>query len=280
MNVSPATWNALSRLLDEAFDLEPDARGPWLEQLAVLRPDVAPALCQLLAAHATGETTDVLSRLPALSHTVGGAPQHPGLAKGDRVGPYVLLRVIGGGGMADVWLARRDDGAFDREVALKLPLVSSLRRDLAIRFARERDILARLEHPNIARLYDAGVSADGLPYLAMEYVDGLPLTTWCDERRLGLAERLQLFAQVLAAVQFAHANLIIHRDLKPSNILVTGDGHVSLLDFGIAKLLAAEDRAPQTELSRWAGRALTPDYASPEQIKGEPLTIASDVYSL
>jgi serine/threonine-protein kinase len=280
MDVSPATWNALSRFLDEAFDLKPDAREPWLERLAVLRPDLAPALCKLLAAHATGETTDVLSRLPALSRTVGEAAQHPGLARGDRVGPYVLLQVIGGGGMADVWLARRDDGAFNREVALKLPLVSSLRRDLAIRFARERDILARLEHPNIARLYDAGVSAEGLPYLAMEYVDGRPLTAWCDERQLGVAERLHLFAQVLAAVQFAHANLIIHRDLKPSNILVTSDGTVSLLDFGIAKLLAAEDRAPLTELSQWGGRALTPNYASPEQIQGEPLTIASDVYSL
>jgi serine/threonine-protein kinase len=224
MGVSPALWNTLSRYLDEAFDLEPDALKPWLERLAVLQPDLAPTLCKLIAAQGTGETTDVLSGLPALSHTVGVAAQHPDLAKGDRVGPYVLLQVIGGGGMADVWLARRDDGAFDREVALKLPLISSFRRDLAIRFARERDILARLEHPNIARLYDAGVSADGLPYLAMEYVEGRPLTTWCDERQLGVAERLHLFAQVLAAVQFAHANLIIHRDLKPSNIRVTSDG--------------------------------------------------------
>ncbi len=281
MNLSPETWHSLSSLLDQALDLAPDGRAAWLEGVARTQPTLVPTLARLLEAHASGERTDVLGSSPAAPFAASMPGEENGLEAGDRVGPYRLLRPIGSGGMADVWLAERDDGAFAREVALKLPLVSRLRRDLAVRFARERDILARLEHPHIARFYDAGVSADGLPYLAMEYVDGRPITIWCDEHRVDLAGRIQLFAQVLSAVQFAHANLVIHRDLKPSNILVTDDGQVRLLDFGIAKLLAAdEERAPETQLTRSSGRALTPEYASPEQMRGEALTIASDVYSL
>ncbi len=281
MNLSPETWHSLSNLLDQALDLAPDERAAWLEGVARTQPTLVPTLARLLEAHASGERTDVLGSSPAAPFAASMPGEENGLEAGDRVGPYRLLRPIGSGGMADVWLAERDDGAFAREVALKLPLVSRLRRDLAVRFARERDILARLEHPHIARFYDAGVSADGLPYLAMEYVDGRPITIWCDEHRVDLAGRIQLFAQVLSAVQFAHANLVIHRDLKPSNILVTDDGQVRLLDFGIAKLLAAdEERAPETQLTQSSGRALTPEYASPEQMRGEALTIGSDVYSL
>jgi eukaryotic-like serine/threonine-protein kinase len=279
MNVSAAIWGVLSPLLDEALDLDPLARSGWLARVGMTRPELVVPLRRLLDAHDASQTRDVLATLPTLESTVH-VVAHPGFAAGDRVGPYVLLRLLGSGGMADVWLARRDDGAFSREVALKLPLMSWLRRDLSVRFARERDILARLEHPNIARLYDAGVSAAGLPYLAMEYVDGQPLTLWCDAHRLTVPERIRLFAQVLAAMQFAHANLVIHRDLKPSNILVTADRQIRLLDFGIAKLLEGESGAPQTELTRISGRALTPLYASPEQIQSETLTIASDVYSL
>ena len=279
MNVSPDTWNVLSRLFDEALDLDPEQRRSWLERLAGTNPEVVTQLRRLLEAHGASRTQDALDTLPAL-HAPPQQDAGPELAAGQRVGPYVLQRLLGGGGMADVWLARRDDGALAREVALKLPLMNPLRRDLAARFARERDILARLEHPHIARLYDAGVSATGLPYLAMEYVDGRPLNAWCDERRLTVPERIRLFAQVLAAVQFAHANLVIHRDLKPSNILVTTEGQVRLLDFGIAKLLEGDRQAPETEITRLSGRALTLLYASPEQIQGEPLTIASDVYSL
>jgi serine/threonine-protein kinase len=280
MKFTTESWRAVSGLLDEALDLEPQARDAWFEGIARTRPDIAPALRRLLAAHASSETADVLARPPALAVTGAPRADDAGLAAGDRVGPYRLMREIGSGGMADVWLAERADGAFTRTVALKLPRVTRLRRDLAARFARERDILARLEHPHIARLYDAGVTSDGLPYLAMEYVEGQPITRYCDERRLDIRTRLKLFIQVLEAVQYAHANLVIHRDLKPSNILVTADGQVRLLDFGIAKLLADDDTARETQLTQLAGRALTPDYASPEQIKGEPLTIASDVYSL
>jgi serine/threonine-protein kinase len=280
MHFTPATWAALSRLLDEALERDAAARAEWLRRIATTHPDLAPLLRTLLAAHATSEAGDVLSRLPQLDAPAHDATEVTGLAVGSLVGPYRLTREIGSGGMAEVWLAERADGAFERELALKLPRLTCLRRDLAARFRHERDILARLEHPHIARFYDAGVSSDGLPYLAMEYVDGQPITTWCDACTLAITARLRLFAQVLDAVRFAHANLVIHRDLKPSNVLVTSGGQVRLLDFGIAKLLAAGQIAPESQLTQLAGRALTPDYASPEQIKGEALTTATDVYSL
>jgi eukaryotic-like serine/threonine-protein kinase len=194
---------------------------------------------------------------------------------GDLVGPYRLIRLLGEGGMAEVWLAQRADGSIKREVALKLPRLRRNRQDLESRFARECDILAALEHPHIARLYDAGVSPDGLPYLAMEYVRGDKLTTWCDQHRLGVRERLGLILQVLDAVQYAHAHQVIHRDIKPSNVLVNEAGQVQLLDFGVAKLLAQD-----TPLTIAYGRALTPDYASPELARGDPPEPASDVYSL
>ena len=286
MDVSIEDWNTLSRLLDEALDLPVEERDPWLDEITESQPELAPALRRLLEAHATDETNDVLARLPQLPEAAEHVEQQAnrgiaGLATGATVGPYRLLREVGRGGMADVWLAERADGAFTREVAVKLPLITRLRPDLVARFERERDILARLEHRHIARFYDAGVTDDGLPYLAMEYVAGQPITVWCDARTVGINQRIALFAQVLDAVQYAHANLIVHRDLKPSNILVANDGQVRLLDFGIAKLLGDEDGGTrETALTQMAGRALTPDYASPEQIKGEPLTTASDIYSL
>jgi serine/threonine protein kinase len=197
---------------------------------------------------------------------------------GELVGPYRLIRLLGEGGMAEVWLAQRADGSIKREVALKLPLLWRERQDLSSRFARERDILAALEHPHIARLYDAGVSPDGLPYLAMEYVRGERLTAWCDTHRLGVNERLNLVLQVLDALQYAHAHHVIHRDIKPSNILVNEAGYVRLLDFGVAKLL--EQHEQQTDITIVYGRALTPEYASPELARGGAVEPASDVYSL
>ena len=186
-----------------------------------------------------------------------------GLKTGARVGPYELIRLLGAGGMAEVWLARRDDGAFNREVALKLPLLTKLRPDLEQRFARERDILASLEHPLIARLYDAGIDPKGLPYLAMEYVPGQPLTSRCDAQRLGIPERLQLILQVLEAVQYAHEKQVIHRDLKPSNILVTESGQVRLLDFGVSKLLGAADEEQQGQLTRYLRSCAHPGLCQP-----------------
>ncbi len=206
--------------------------------------------------------------------------QATGLQPGARVGPYELIRLLGAGGMAEVWLAKRADGVFKREVALKLPLLTRVRRDLEPRFARERDILAGLEHPHIARLYDAGVDPAGLPYLSMEYVQGEYLNDWCDAQRLDIRERLRLFLQVLEAVQYAHDAQVIHRDLKPSNILVTHTGQARLLDFGVATLLDDGVTAGQTPLTRVYGHALTPVYSSPELVRGDPVDARSDIYSL
>jgi serine/threonine-protein kinase len=201
------------------------------------------------------------------------------------VGPYCLLRLLGEGGMGQVWLAERADGTVQRSVALKLPHpgAGAQQQRLAQRFERERDILAALEHPHIARLYDAGVDldADGgsQPWLAMELVEGQPLTTWCDQARLTVVQRVQLFRQVLQAVQYAHSRLVVHRDLKPSNILVTEQGQVRLLDFGIATLLD-DGGAPSQPATEWQHAPFTPDYASPEQLLRAPIGTASDIYSL
>ena len=198
---------------------------------------------------------------------------------GEHLGAYKLERVLGTGGMGTVFEATRDDAQFLKRVAIKLVMRSSASDLLVARFRLERQILARLEHRNIATLLDGGLTPDGRPYLVMEYVDGAPITAWCDAKKLGIRARLQLFRQVCAAVQYAHANLIIHRDLKPANVFVTSDGTVKLLDFGIAKLLGgSEDEA--NAITRAGGRALTPEYASPEQLRGEVLTTASDLYSL
>ncbi|MGA8706692.1 MAG: serine/threonine-protein kinase, partial [Steroidobacteraceae bacterium] len=223
--------------------------------------------------------SDLLT-LPKLGSAIEpNAPPASGLKPGARVGPYELIRLLGAGGMAEVWLARRADGAFTREVALKLPLLTRMQAGLEARFARERDILATLEHPHIARLYDAGIDPQGLPYLAMEYVQGEPLTRWCDAHRLGIPERLGLFLQVLEAVQYAHDRQVIHRDLKPSNILVSASGQVQLLDFGVARMLEGDETGPLALTSVY-GRALTPDYASPELLRGDAVDARSDLYSL
>jgi serine/threonine protein kinase/tetratricopeptide (TPR) repeat protein/TolB-like protein len=269
----------MSRLLDEALTLDLEARRRWLQDLAPEHRELEPALRRVLLPE-DGQTSgpEASVTLPGLGAQVQTASIGTGLKPGQAVDRYRLIRPLGAGGMAEVWLAERADGAFKREVALKLPTLWRYRQDLASRFARERDILAGLEHPNIARLYDAGVSAEGLPYLAMEYVHGEPLTLWCNAHRVGIRERLKLFLQVLEAVQYAHERQVIHRDIKPSNILATESGQVRLLDFGVAKLLAQED--DRTDLTQLYGQALTPEYASPEQVRGEPIDVAADVYSL
>ena len=181
--------------------------------------------------------------------------------------------------MGAVWLAERIDGLIKRPVALKLPHPPHYNSHLRERFARERDILASLVHPNIGKLFDAGVTEAGQPYLGLEYIEGATITEYCDGMGLPVRNRLELFLQVLEAVQYAHSRLVIHRDLKPSNILVTSERQVVLLDFGIAKLLT-DGKAKETELTQRGGAALTPDYASPEQIIGQAISTASDVYSL
>ena len=271
----------MSQLLEEALALDEAERRAWLERATQENADLAAALrAALLPGAAQAAEVQALMSLPRLeAGDEASARGASGLEPGARVGPYELIRLLGAGGMAEVWLARRADGAFKREVALKLPMFAHAQAGLEARFARERDILASLEHPHIARLYDAGVGAEGLPYLAMEYVQGALLTDWCDAHRLGIPERLGLFLQVLEAVQYAHEKKVIHRDLKPSNILVTDSGQVRLLDFGVARLLEAEE-ADQPALTSVYGRALTPDYASPELLRGDSLDERSDLYSL
>ncbi len=281
MGLSIAQMTRMSRLLDEALPLDAAGRRVWLEALPEQHQDLARALRDaLLPGDAQLAELEKLAALPELGiATDVGTPGANGLQIGARVGPYQLIRPLGGGGMAQVWLARRADGAFKREVALKLPTLHHLRGDLEQRFARERDILASLEHPHIARLYDAGVDPDGLSYLSMEYVEGSHLTEWCDTHCLGIRARLELFLQMLSAVQYAHEKQVIHRDLKPSNVLVTESGQVRLLDFGVAKLLEPDE--PQlTALTDHHGRALTPDYASPELLRSESVDARSDIYSL
>jgi serine/threonine protein kinase/tetratricopeptide (TPR) repeat protein len=199
---------------------------------------------------------------------------------GQRIGPYELVRNLASGGMGTVWLARRADEHFDKRVALKLIKRGMDSDALLARFRAERQVLASLEHPNIARLLDGGITEDGLPYLVMEFVDGLPIDRFCDENRLTIPQRLQLFRTMCAAVQFAHQNLVIHRDLKPSNILVTADGIPKLLDFGIAKVIHPDGSDATAMATVPELRIMTPRYASPEQVRSETITTASDVYSL
>jgi len=260
----------VSRLLDEALDLDMAGRLRWLDNLPEAHRHLAPVLHRLLVqGHHIGEFSPPVS--PA-------SPEAAALLVDDAIGPYRLLRVLGSGGMGVVWLAERTDGAFERKLALKRPRLAWA-PELSARMRRERDILAALEHPNIARLYDAGVDAQGRPYLALEYIEGRAIDVYCKEEALDVRARLQLFLQLGDAVGYAHARNVVHRDLKPANVLVTDDGSVRLLDFGVAKLLGGE---PDGVLSvtQIAGRAFTPDYASPEQLRGDEVTAASDVYAL
>jgi len=267
----------LSELLDHALPLSREERRAWLDSLSSEDAPLVLALrAALLAQESDAEAFRGLDHLPAMGASSDDSATERRV--GERLGAYQLLQPLGAGGMAEVWLARRADGVFERQVALKIPRLRHLPAEMVERFARECRILATLECPGVARLYDAGVGAGGIPYIAMEYVPGEPLITWCDSRSLAIRARVHLFLQVLDAVSQAHAHGIIHRDLKPSNILVTSQGEVRLLDFGVASLLQAETN-PRS-LTRIYGRALTPEYASPELLRGEPADVRSDIYSL
>jgi serine/threonine-protein kinase len=267
------------QLFDAVIDLPPADRGPALDQLTggdvALRREVEQVI--------SGAESTVSMLESPVAASPGAAPVNADSIVGARLGPYTVVRLIGMGGMGAVYEAVRDDDQFQKRVAIKI-----VQRDIdsqvtLARFRRERQILASLQHRNIATLHDGGMMPDGRPFLVMEYVDGAPITTWCNTRSLPLRERVALFRQVCSAVHHAHSNLIIHRDLKPGNILVTVDGTVKLLDFGIAKLLDADDAAGadgSQPLTRGGARAFTPEYASPEQLRGDVLTTASDIYSL
>lgn len=269
-------WPALSALLDQALALPASERDAFVDALDGDHAARREVLRTLLARAPALETNDLLGTLPP-GVQLAALPASGAPAPGTEVGPYRLIEELGVGGMGAVWLAERRDGSPRRQVALKLPRLG-WDPSLAARSLRERDILAALEHPHIARLYDAGLDELGRPYLAMEYVQGQPIDAWCDARRLSLAARVDLMGQVADAVAYAHRRLVVHRDLKPSNILVTGDGQVRLLDFGIARLL--DPGAAQAGDTTLAAPAFTVSYASPEQLQGLPLATSSDIYSL
>jgi serine/threonine-protein kinase len=274
----PARWAQLSPLLDDL--LMQDAAGRTAALAALRRQDAALAdeLQALLAADDSARAGGFLDGQAAPPHT--GDADHASLA-GHRLGAYTLQSPLGAGGAGTVWLAQRTDGQYQGQVAIKLLHLALLGRAGAQRFAREGAILARLTHPHIARLLDAGVAAGGQPYLVLEWVQGERIDHHCRSQRLGVEARLALFLDVLAAVAHAHSHLAVHRDIKPGNILVTPEGQVKLLDFGIAKLLESADaEADATEITRQGGRALTPDWAAPEQLRGEAVTTATDVYAL
>jgi serine/threonine-protein kinase len=268
----------LDPALDALLMAPPEQRGPLLNELAGDDAGFRAELESLLRAHdAAGEFLETPAPISAAMLLRDVDERLLEESAGELVGPYRLLEEIGRGGMGTVWLAERADGQFDQLVALKLVKRGMDTDEIVARFRRERQILARLHHPNIARLLDGGVSADGRPYFVMEHVAGGPITTYCADHRLTTNQRLALFETVCAAVQHAHRSLIVHRDLKPSNVLVTADGTVKLLDFGIAKLIG-EDAELQT-VAGWS-RPFTPEYASPELVSGAAITTASDVYQL
>jgi eukaryotic-like serine/threonine-protein kinase len=270
-----ARWQKIEELFYAALDVSPEARPDFLRQ-------------------ACGSNLELLQEVQSLidssEKTVGGFVRQAVLQvtreqtsalelSGKRVGAYRLVRVIGEGGMGTVYLATRADDTFRHEVAIKLMHPGfGPSQGMLLRFSAERQILANLNHPNIARLLDGGMTADGVPYLVMEYVEGVPITTHCAQNHLSVDGRLELFRMVCGAVEYAHKNLVIHRDIKPANILVTPEGVPKLLDFGIAKLL--DSRSGDVKLTQTSERFLTPEHASPEQIRGEPVTTATDVYAL
>ncbi len=278
MKISPETWKRVDPLFTAALGLAPGERVPWLASLRERQPDLAPVVEDLLAAHDEAERAAGTETVPRFATPPAGEA----FAAGDLIGPFRLVRPLGRGGMGEVWPAEQADGRVERKVALKLPTFFEAGGARAERFRRERDILAKLEHPNIARLYDAGITERGQPWLAMEFVEGLPLDQYAAEHRLDPAARLAITRQVMAAVAHAHRFLVVHRDLKPANILVDASGRVRLLDFGIAKLLDEEAHAdsPHGDLTRMGGRVLTLRYAAPEQATEGAITTATDVYAL
>jgi serine/threonine protein kinase/tetratricopeptide (TPR) repeat protein len=264
-------WRLLSPLLDQALALEGEERQAWIK---AQEPEMAYRLEILLLEHS------VLASDGFLETGVVDLPPTTATLAGQTIGAFEVVSQIGQGGMGSVWLARRNDGRFERQVALKFLNIALLGKEGEDRFKREGKILAVLAHRHIAELIDAGVTSAGHPYLVLEYVDGEQIDRYCDQRQLDLPTRIRLFLQVLDAVAAAHANLIVHRDLKPSNVLVRKDGEAKLLDFGIAKLIEAENDPERQTAFTLCGTALTPEYAAPEQLKGEAITVCTDVYAL
>jgi eukaryotic-like serine/threonine-protein kinase len=273
-SVTPEQWQSISAYLDQALELEEPERAQWLAALAQNDPAVAELLSRVLAEREQEGFSQFLAG-PTPIHL--DDIQHATLI-GRQVGPYVIEAEVGRGGMGSVWRARRADGRFEGTVAIKFVHAAWIGRIGEQRFLTEGKLLGQLNHPNIARLIDAGVLDATQPYLVIEYVEGEPIDAYCDRQRLGVEDRTRLFLSVLAAVAHAHSHLIVHRDIKPANIYVTRDGVVKLLDFGIAKLL--DDGAGSAALTKSSATALTPQYAAPEQLLGQAVSTTTDVYSL
>jgi serine/threonine protein kinase len=271
--LSPGWWQEVSPYLDQALSLPEEQREGWLESLRSNKPEIAESLRQLLEEHRALSDEQFLESLPAW------VPSDLSRC-GQQIGVYRLVSFIGQGGMGSVWMAERNDDRFDRRVALKFLPLGMTAGVGAERFRREGKILGQLTHPHIAELMDAGVSPNGEPYLVLEYVEGQRIDQYCDKNKLDVDARIRLFLDVLSAVGHAHTNLIVHRDIKPSNVLVRNDGEIKLLDFGIAKFLAEEPNSAATLLTGDGRAAMTPQYAAPEQVVGQKITTATDVYAL
>ncbi len=271
--LSPVRRAEIEEVFEHALDLDPDERAAWVRDRCADDAELRVEVEGLLAAHES--PPGILERLTRATKALDAES-----LRDRRIGSYRVVRELGRGGMGVVYLAERVDGEFLREVAIKLLRNSPDAEELERRFIAERQILASLSHPNIAQLLDGGTTEGQLPYLVMEYVDGLPITTYCDRHELDIAARLRLFVDVCRAVNSAHQNLVIHRDIKPGNILVTATGQAKLLDFGIAKLLNSSIGGVAFPHTRTTFRVMTPEYASPEQVRGDPLTTGSDVYAL
>jgi eukaryotic-like serine/threonine-protein kinase len=269
---TPEEWEKFQRLFEQVVEQSPEGRAAVLEQICGSDDELKSQLQKLLVFHQEDE--GLLDR-PLIPSTL-----QSGHMIGQRIGLYRVKALLGEGGMGEVYLAERDDGEFRKQVAVKVLRVGLGYGLLSKRFESERQILAQLEHANIARLLDGGKTKEGLPYFVLEYVEGLPIDEYCDTNRLGISERLILFCKICDAVHSAHCNLVIHRDIKPGNILVGADGEPKLLDFGIAKFLSSDPLLTPADSTLTLLRAMTPQYASPEQVRGEVVTTASDVYSL
>ena len=277
--MTPERWDRVKDILAEALELPPHERASYLDQQCkgddLLRSEI-----DLLLQSEQEVGSEFLGESSLAEAATALLPIEDNSWIGRRVGAYRIVEQIGAGGMGEVYRAFRADDQYRKEVALKVIRAGQDSNSVITRFKNERQILASLEHPNIARLLDGGTTEDGVPYIAMELIEGRPITEYCDQLKLSVAERLRIFLQVCAAVQFAHEHLIIHRDIKPGNILVTTEGTPKLLDFGIAKIVEADPAGGLSEATQTAFRVLTPRYSSPEQMSGEPMTTASDVYSL
>jgi serine/threonine protein kinase len=287
--MSPEGWQRVKGLFEAALEREGSERDLFIQQACEQDPTTGAELKRLLAEHAQAGSfleehailvDSALADVPEqrLSSEIAGE-QSAEASQGRRIGPYRTVREIGRGGMGTVYLAERVDGEYRKRVAIKLVNPHLGTEEILRRFRNERQVLAALDHPNIAGLLDGGTAEDGRPYLVMEYVEGVPIHAWCDSRKLGVRDRLRLFRKVCAAVQYAHDKEVIHRDIKPSNILVTTEGTPQLMDFGIAKVLSQELSAETLETTMGSG-PMTPEYASPEQVRGERVGPASDIYSL